>query len=462
MPLTTMRLRAAVEIGLLACLALALPVASAAAAPAFSDGDGLHVASVKQLDPRLLELSVTTAALPGPAKIRILLPSNYEAHMTRRYPVMYLFHGTSGAAADWTVKGEAEQTTAGSKAIVVMPDIGLNDDGGGYCTNWVTGTYSWETFHIAELIPWVDQNLRTIAARKGRAIAGLSQGGFCSLSYAARHPDLFSTALAYSGVPDIAYYPEDVAGVTPVTYATEVGLDSEPPNSMFGDRATNEINWAAHDPTTLANNLRAMNLFMYFGNGQPGPLEPSPEPAASSIEALVHEDNVHFHNRLTELNIPSLYYDYGPGTHAWPYWARDLKWSIGAVMEAFKHPPATPKRVTYTSADAQYSVFGWSVTMHRTAREFSTLDQAGERGFTLAGSGSGTVLTPPQFRPGASYRLTLSGAGGSSTTTTVADAEGRLSIEVPLGPPNPYQEDTAQAIAAGTVVYRTSVSITRT
>ena len=29
-----------------------------------------------------------------------------------------------------------------------------------------------------------------VAGDVGRAIAGLSQGGFCSMSYAARHPDL--------------------------------------------------------------------------------------------------------------------------------------------------------------------------------------------------------------------------------------------------------------------------------
>ena len=59
----------------------------------------------------------------------------------------------------------------------------------------------WETFHIDQLIPWIDHNLRTVADRRGRAIAGLSQGGFCSMSYAARHPDLFGVALSFSGAP---------------------------------------------------------------------------------------------------------------------------------------------------------------------------------------------------------------------------------------------------------------------
>ncbi len=451
-------------VAILAVLAVAIPASPAAASrggpPSFLSGDGLAVTSVKRLDARLYELTLTTSALPGPATVRVLLPASYETEPRRHYPVVYLFHGTSGGAADWTVKGEAEQTTEGLPLIVVMPDIGLKDDGGGYCTNWVSGTYSWETFHIDELIPWIDASLRTNATRAGRAIAGLSQGGFCSMSYAARHPDMFETALAYSGVPDIAYNATDAAGTTAVINATEVGLDGEAPNSIFGSRASDEINWAEHDPTTLAENLRGMNLFEYFGNGQPAP-EESPEPAAMSIEALVHEDNIHFHERLTELDIPSLYDPYGDGTHSWPYWARDLRWSIAPIMEDFARPLAAPEKVTYTIADPQYSVYGWSVTMHRTAEEFSTLEQAGAQGFALAGSGSASVLTPRDYRPGRQYQVALRAQTGSSGSLLRADGEGRLHIEVPLGPPNPYQQYTAEATAAGTPVYTTSVTVSR-
>src|SRR5438128_1024864 len=446
----------------LASCAWLLTASSAGATPAFKDGHGLHVSAVTQLDPRLLEVTVTTAALPGPAHGRILLPSNYYAKPTQRFPVFYLLHGTSGGASDWTEKGSAEQTTEGVPMIVVMPDIALNDDGGGWCTNWPDGEYSWETFHIQQLIPWVDANLHTVAARKGRAIAGLSQGGFCSTSYAARHPDLFSTVLGYSGAPDIAYDLEDEVGSTVIINLTEALLDGVPPNSMFGDRATNEINWATHDPATLANNLRGMNILMYWGDGEPGPLDPTPaEAGAIAIEALVNEDNIDFRSRLQSLQIPAFYNDYGPGTHSWPYWTRDLQESIGPIAEDFAHPPATPKSVTYTIADQQYSVFGWSVAMHRTAEEFSTLENASKRGFALAGSGSGTVLTPPVYTAGTQYAVTLHGQGIDTSTTVTARADRRLEIEVPLGPPNPYQEDTVEAIATGTAVYTTTVSIAK-
>jgi hypothetical protein len=117
--------------------------------------------------------------------------------------------------------------------------------------------------------------------------------------------------------------------------------------------------------------------------------------------------------------------------------------------------------VNYTIADQQYSVFGWTVTMHRTAEEFSTLEEASAQGFALAGSGSGTVVTARVFKRRKPYLVSMSGREGTSTQTIAADREGRLHIEVPLGPPNPYQQDTPEANAAGTAVYATSVSIAR-
>lgn len=455
------RLRLSALIGIAAAIA-AVPVAAEARALRFSDADGIHVVSVKRLDARLVALTVKTAALPGPANIRILLPAGYARNSRSRYPVLYLLHGTSGGAADWTTEGAAEQTTAGQPLIVVMPDIALNDDGGGWCTNWPDGMYKWETFHVEQLIPWVDRNLRTIAARAGRAIAGLSQGGFCSMSYAARHPDLFSLALSYSGAPDIAYDQDAHAGAMFVINATEVALDGVPPNSMFGDPTTDEVNWAAHDPATLATNLRSTNLSLYWGNGQPGPYDGvSTSAGAVAIEAAVWRDNHDFQSRLQALGIPAQFDDYGPGTHSWPYWARDLRWSIGTVMADFTHPPRSPRAVTYTSADAGYSVYGWTVSMHRAAREFSTLEHATTRGFAIAGSGSATVLTPPSYRPGTRYRVSLSGPHAAGARVVRAGPDRRLRFAVPIGPSNPYQQYTAQSQATGTAVYTTAVRISK-
>ena len=449
--------KAGLRLGIVAVLLLA---ASPAGALSFRDGDGLHLLSAKRLDARLWALSVHSAALPGPANVRVLLPAGYGAHPRRRYPVLYLLHGTSGGAADWTTMGDAEKTTAGRQLIVVMPDIALNDDGGGWCTNWPDGRYRWETFHISQLVPWVDGNLRTIRSRTGRAIAGLSQGGFCSMSYAARHPDLFGMALSYSGAPDIAYDPVAQTLVTPIINLTETVLDHVAANSMFGSRTSNEINWAAHDPTTLAGNLRVTKLLMYTGNGTPGPLDSTVNPGADVIENGVHQLTLLFHQRLQKLGIPSFYDDYGPGSHSWPYWARDLRQSIGPIMSDFAHPPAAvPARIEFASADPQYSVYGWQVTTRRKVREFSYLRGAWAGGFDLEGSGSAVVRTPGSFKRGHRYSVTITSASATNRVIERADRSGQLIITVPLGRSNTVQEYPLDGPTIGTTVFSTTVTI---
>src|SRR5688572_1927552 len=110
-----------------------------AAQPKLRDGAGLDVLSQEKLSGRLLTTSVGTEALPGPANVRILLPRGYSRHPQRRYPVLYLMHGTSGGAPDWTEAGDAAKTTRKLGLIVVMPDVALNYDRGGLCTNRPNG-----------------------------------------------------------------------------------------------------------------------------------------------------------------------------------------------------------------------------------------------------------------------------------------------------------------------------------
>src|SRR3954447_21346137 len=449
-----------------ALLALALVLAPAALAgpPRFHDGAGLQVVSVKQLDPRLYALSVKTSALPEPANVYVLLPPDYSTAGRKRWPVFYLLHGTSGTASDWVKAGNAEKAIGDRELITVMPDIALHSDGGGWCTNWPKGVELWETFHINQLVPWVDSNLRTVAQRQGRAIAGLSQGGFCSLSYAARHPDLFGVALGYSGAPDIYYDYEERAGAAGIIGATELGLTKVAPGTFFGDPVTNGVNWAAHDPASIAENLRWTRMYMYWGNGIPGPLDTNYDqgtPGAMVIEGAVDHSNEAFQRRLNALAIPAYFDFYGNGTHTWGYWARDLQQSIDKIMSDFSHPAPAPREFTYTSGDDSYSVYGYSVATHRTAREFSTLDGSRCGSFSLSGSGSATVATPGCFKRGARYRVTLAGIHADKSMVLVAGADRRLTIEVPLGPANPYQQDTPQAQGTGTSVYTTSVTIQR-
>jgi len=416
-----------------------LPSARAAGAEVpFVDAAGIHVESVTQLDARQYSVKVSTAALGRAVDVRILVPGDYGT-TTEHLPVLYLFHGTSGRASDWVETGEAEQATEGLPLIVVMPDAGFDGNGGGWFTNWVNtttklGPSQWETFHVGQLIPWIDANLRTRATRDGRAVAGLSQGGFGSTTYAARHPDLFASVASFSGAPDIDYNPVTAAGATLIIEGTALGLDGVEPEAMFGSRGTNEINWQGHDPADLVNNLRGVDVWLYTATGADGPYDPAPNPGASGIELATHGSTISFVQRARDQGVPVHLEDYVYGTHTWAYWARDLRQYLVPLMATFAAPPTALDTVSYQSVDKTWTQWGWTVSVDRdAAQQFSALTKASSAGFSLQGSGTATVTTPASYAPGSAHEVTTSGPAGTTTSTAIADASGRLQLTVSLG-----------------------------
>lgn len=393
----------------LAACALAL-----ALAPGIARAD-LQVTGTTQVTPRLTEFAMTSDALAGPTHVRVLLPDGYGAQPARRYPVLYLLHGAFDDFRSWTAKGDAEAITAGAPMIVVMPDGGQ----GGWYADWVNrgrgGPPQWERFHLGQLVPWVDATFRTVAAREGRALAGLSMGGFGALSYAARHPDDVVAAFSFSGAVDIV----NNAAVAAVI-AIEAPVDGGAPGDQFGDRVTHEIGWRARNPWDLAGNLRGMRLGLATGNGQRGPADGPGLPDV--IEQQVRQMTLSLHRRLDALGIAHDLDDYGAGTHTWPYWQRELRDAVPVLTRTFAAPPKRPARTTFTAAEPDYEIDGWTVDHARTQLRMSTLRDAGRHGFTLRTSSPATVTTPPVYTPRRRYR--------TSAGPVRADARGRLRFRV--------------------------------
>jgi S-formylglutathione hydrolase FrmB len=436
-------------VALIAALALAGRATAA-------DAPSIELLSSRQLDPRLVELTLSTPALAAPTHVRVLLPDGYGSDARHRYPVLYLLHGGNDDYTSWTApgKGDAERLTAGLPLIVVMPDAGK----GGWYTDWFNngafGRPEWETYHVGQLIGWIDDHYRTIAGRSGRAVAGLSMGGFGAMSYAARHPDLFVSAASFSGAVDTNVPP--VVGRAFIDALS--GLDGAPPGSLWGPPATQEVRWRGHNPWDLAQNLRGLSLALHTGNGEAGgPFGGGPNDV---LETAVHEESVSLHQRLDALGIPHLWDDYGPGGHLWAYWRRDLAQTLPLFMASFAQPPPPPSPVDFTAIEPQYGAYGWQVSLDRPVLEFSTLRDASRNGFTLSGSGSATVTTPRGFH--GNYAISIDPQDGPPQFERLhADRGGRLVIPVPLGPPNPFQQFTPQAAIAGTRLFSTEVRISR-
>ena len=57
----------------------------------------------------------------------------------------------------------------------------------------------WEDYLVRDVVPWVDAHLPTIPSRAGRALAGVSAGGYGAVDIGLRHPGLFATLESWSG-----------------------------------------------------------------------------------------------------------------------------------------------------------------------------------------------------------------------------------------------------------------------
>jgi S-formylglutathione hydrolase FrmB len=417
---------------------LAVPgiTGAARAEPAsFHSGNGLTVVSATSDGARTWRLVVSTSALSQPVRVNVLLPEGYAGSSTS-YPVLYLFHGTSGGADDWLTSGNAAAATDPYPLIVVMPDAGYNGNGGSWFTNWVDqhtplGVANWETFDIGQLVPFIDANLRTITSRSGRAVAGLSAGGFGSFTYAARHPDMFAAAGSFSGAPDIASNPVAQAGAAGIIDATEVGLDKVEPDAMFGDPVLDTINWQGHDPASLVTNLAHSTLNLWSGNGVPGPLDtPSVQIVQDAlVEGAAHASTLFFAQSARKAHVAYILNDYGRGTHSWPYWTRDLVQYLPQLMNTFAHPQPAPSAISYRSIDATWTQWGWTVvnTRHQV-QAFSALVNASAIGFTVTSPSPTAVTTPARYTPGDHYRVTAT--GGTAPATAVVSASGQLTVPV--------------------------------
>ena len=379
----------------------AAAVALACALPASASAQ-LTTTSSSDLTPRVKEYVGTSVALNGTTRLRVILPTGYAENPTRRYPVLYLLHGAFDDYRSWVDKGAAENATEPYQMIVVMPDGGQF----GWYANHVNNGPRWESFHIGELIPWVDATFRTKPERSERAIAGLSMGGHGTTAYSGRHPDLFAAAEAFSGV------------VNPLALG--------PGENVFGPKTpANIARWEGSDGTYLIPNYRTYAHFgLRTGNGQPGPFD-APTRPVDTLEASLHGQNTIMHNRLTAAGIPHVWEE-GPGTHTWPYWERGLRRALPEFQRVFDGDVPTPAQVNFRLPDNTINAWGWTIAFDAARQPaWTTLSSADATGFTLTGTGAATVTTPPLFPAGKAYK--------AAGVTVTAAPDGRLTIPVDLG-----------------------------
>jgi S-formylglutathione hydrolase FrmB len=175
----------------------------------------LFAAIASAQTPELKTIEFTSPAVGRTMKYFILLPSDYDKS-TKRYPVLYLLHGLTQNYTVWGLQNGAPfYSGLYDDLIVVMPD-----GGNSWYVNWAVSEAgqknAWDDYIVRDVIGHVDWNFRTIPRREGRAIAGLSMGGYGSLMLGLRHPELFISIGSTSGALEHARQAADrLRGIAP-------------------------------------------------------------------------------------------------------------------------------------------------------------------------------------------------------------------------------------------------------
>ena len=348
------------SVGLAMASALAAPATAATAAtapPHFDSGFGLTVVSQPawaDTNKRTFTFTVTSNQVPNPTQmpdqapgehvIMVTLPTGYDNDATTRYPVLYGLHGAGDYPNSTRNQDITERSTEGVPLITVWP----NGGGRGWYANWVNpgalGPQNWETFHLDQVIPLIDANLKTIPTKEGRAIVGHSAGGFGAFHYAEHRPNLFSYVGSFSGALDLLNQ-EMRAAVVGSEQLTGWGTPTVAIDAIFGPPVWPlDGVWNAQSPAQHVSSLRGMGVAMYVGNGGDLTVDPIQAVAeqATRQTALVTAAN------LTAAGIPYTFADYGDGS-TWapgctgkhnqnPCLQADMDHFIPLIMRRLQHP----------------------------------------------------------------------------------------------------------------------------
>ena len=242
----------------------------------------------------------------------VILPTDYDTSTTTRYPVLYLLHGLTGHYSDWAARTNIADYAANYRMIIIMPEG--ND-------SWYTDSVSvaadkYESYILKELLPDVEQRYRTIEARYGRSIAGLSMGGYGAIKFGLKSPATFVFAASMSGAFGVTRFTEK-----------DLGPGRQELTKLFGP---------AGSETRLANDLfeivekltpaRVSSLpYFYFDCGT----EDSPLifPYNRQLAAAMFDKKIS--HEFREL----------PGDHSWAYWDQQVREVLRIAADKMRMPP---------------------------------------------------------------------------------------------------------------------------
>jgi len=266
----------------------------------------------------LEEQNIKSKILRRNVNYAVYLPPDYES-ANRAYPVVYLLHGYTDDHTGWLQFGEVNRYADKAIAdgtippmIIIMP----NADSSWYINSY-DGKEKYEDFFIKEFMPHVEKIYRIKAEKKYRGVAGLSMGGYGTLIYTLKHPDLFAAGAALSA----AVFPDDQLVSTPddtydKIFAQLYGRGLKGKNRVNNAWLSNSVLNMVQTKTT--DELKAVRYWIDCGD-----------------DDFLTKGNCLLHIALIEKNVPHEF-RVRDGAHTWTYWRTGIINALAFIGDSFR------------------------------------------------------------------------------------------------------------------------------
>lgn len=269
-------------------------------------------------------------------RMTIYTPPEYDGSPNKKYPVLYLLHGSGGDENSWEEAGRAAQILdnliARGKAtpmVVVMPNGIVNlaaapgsdpnhPDAKASAMNPGSMMGKFESTFVNDIVSYVESNYRVVKNKSSRAIAGLSLGGLHALHISANNPDMFDYVGLFSAQTTNAMNDDKISTLSNLAKGVD-GLVSQIP-FLSGSKAEKKI-------YKFTGQFNDGNLEIYGKIDQKLKQQFSKAPQlyyiAVGTDDFVKKLNDDFRMKLDASGY-SYYYHETNGGHTWENWRKYL------------------------------------------------------------------------------------------------------------------------------------------
>jgi enterochelin esterase-like enzyme len=250
---------------------------------------------------RDIDEQVVSVALAGRVHALVVLPAGYATSRTR-YPVVYFLHGLPATSLTYRANRWLAQALAqAGSAILVEPQGARATDRDPEYLDWGRGR-NWATYVTTELPEYVDAHFRTIRSRRGRALVGLSAGGYGAAMLGLNHLGRFAAIESWSGY----FHPTDPTGT----------------KAVMGGPGANVHRLIS----TLWQDERRRSTFLafYVGGG----------------DSRFRKENEQFERELASAHVPHVFAVY-QGAHETSLWKRHARSWLALALAHLDRPGAT-------------------------------------------------------------------------------------------------------------------------